>query len=225
MRRQLTADEIPAAVAALVARCERDEETGCLIDPTATRYAEARIGNARTSGHRAVYVNTHGPIPDGMVVRHDCDRPQCVEVEHLRLGSESENVRDSFDRDRRGGRVLPLGSARPFAVLDEATVTTLRRRVRGGETIKDVCSELGLAYSSARSAVRGMTWKHVEEPPIPNGYAWSRSNARALDDETVERARALYDDGLSLAEVAVACGISRATAFNYCSHTRREAAS
>lgn len=224
-RPQLNDDQLPSAVAALLARCVRDETTGCLIDPTAERYTEARVANARTSGHRAVYRLHHGPIPGDSVVRHDCDRKNCVEVTHLRLGSESQNVRDAWDRGRTLSRALPVGAARPSAVLNDDLVALMRRRVRAGETILDVTSDLGVGYTCARHAIRGNTWKHVSEPPVRQTVRWSRGNdSRKIDTETVAKARALYDGGLSLTEVAAECGISRDTAFVYCSHKRRDVA-
>lgn len=54
--------------------------------------------------HRVSYVEHFGPIPDGMVVRHRCDRRRCFAPHHLIIGTQQQNWRDAVER----------GRARPF---------------------------------------------------------------------------------------------------------------
>ncbi|WP_167518942.1 HNH endonuclease [Streptomyces chryseus] len=42
----------------------------------------------------------HGPIPDGQVVRHDCDHSWCTRPACLRLGDQGQNLADALRRDR-----------------------------------------------------------------------------------------------------------------------------
>jgi hypothetical protein len=51
---------------------------------------------------RLVYRLKVGPIPDGQVIKHSCDNPQCVALEHLELGTYSENNKEGYDR---GGHI------------------------------------------------------------------------------------------------------------------------
>lgn len=57
--------------------------------------------------HRVVWEHANGPIPEGLVVRHKCDNPICLEVRHLLLGTIADNNRD---RDERGRRRAPSGA-------------------------------------------------------------------------------------------------------------------
>jgi hypothetical protein len=50
--------------------------------------------------HRAAYREFVGPIPEGMHVLHSCDNPPCVNIDHLRLGTPQENMKDRSDRGR-----------------------------------------------------------------------------------------------------------------------------
>lgn len=59
--------------------------------------------------HRRSYVLWHGPIPDGMVVCHACDVPNCINPDHLFAGTQQQNVQDSIRKGRinlRNGAAL-----------------------------------------------------------------------------------------------------------------------
>lgn len=54
--------------------------------------------------NRWVWEQSNGPIPAGYVVRHTCDRPSCVNIDHLLIGTHLDNVRDMVARNRHPSR-------------------------------------------------------------------------------------------------------------------------
>lgn len=50
--------------------------------------------------HRAAWIIKNGDIPKGLVVRHKCDNRKCFEIEHLELGTYTDNNMDAVNRGR-----------------------------------------------------------------------------------------------------------------------------
>jgi hypothetical protein len=50
--------------------------------------------------HRVSYELYKGPVPEGLCVLHTCDRPLCVNPEHLYAGTKLDNSKDMIDRNR-----------------------------------------------------------------------------------------------------------------------------
>jgi len=57
-------------------------------------------GRTTVRAHRFSYEHHIGPIPPGAVVRHTCDNPNCVNPEHLLIGTQLDNIRDRVARGR-----------------------------------------------------------------------------------------------------------------------------
>jgi len=57
--------------------------------------------------HRAVWEILVGPIPDGALLCHHCDNPQCANPNHLYVGDGKSNVADMLERGRHWTQVEP----------------------------------------------------------------------------------------------------------------------
>lgn len=71
-------------------------------------YPVFKISGKLFSGHRLVYEQEKGPIPKGMLVRHTCDNRECLNPDHLLLGT----YKDNFEDMRRQRGINDLSTAR-----------------------------------------------------------------------------------------------------------------
>lgn len=63
-------------------------------------YGTFRLNGRKQRANRASYILFVGPIPDQKIVCHFCDNPQCVNPDHLWIGSHADNIRDRDDKNR-----------------------------------------------------------------------------------------------------------------------------
>jgi hypothetical protein len=106
--------------------------------------------------HRLIYMKYHGPVPEGMIVRHKCDNRLCVNPEHLELGTKNDNVQDAVARNRQA-----KGNKIWSSKLTEKEVQ---------EIIKDdkhSYGELARRYGVSKTTIfyikHGKTWKHIRK--------------------------------------------------------------
>lgn len=65
-----------------------------------TGYGMVKVSGVPTGAHRVAWSLTHGPVPHGLCVCHKCDVKQCVNVEHLFLGTIADNNADKHAKGR-----------------------------------------------------------------------------------------------------------------------------
>lgn len=54
-------------------------------------YGRQRWGGREWLVHRLAYMDSKGPIPEGLLIDHACRNPGCVRPSHLRLATQKQN--------------------------------------------------------------------------------------------------------------------------------------
>lgn len=114
------------------------------------------------SAHREAFEAEHGENSAvGLVVRHRCDTPLCVNPSHLELGTVADNNRD---RDERGRHVALKGENHGLSKLTKADVLSIRAEYVHGSREFGQCAlarRFGVAQSLISQTVHRKTWKHI----------------------------------------------------------------
>ncbi len=108
--------------------------------------------------HRAAFMREHQcSLLPGVVVRHTCDNPRCVNPDHLLLGDVYDNNRD---RDVRGRTAK--GERASKAKLTEEQVLEIRARYSKGDcTQRSIALDYDVDHKSICEIVNRKTWRHV----------------------------------------------------------------
>jgi len=114
--------------------------------------------------HRLVYLLANNLVPDdikGLVVRHKCDNPGCINPDHLELGTYQDNVNDMLTRGRANYTGRAVGSKSSMAKITEAIVKSIRHEYKTA-TLADIAAKYNISKSNVAFIVNKKTWKHVE---------------------------------------------------------------
>ena len=145
-------------------KCIPEPNSGCWLWTAAINsngYGSFGIGS-RTDKTRKVVTSSRfayelicGPIDDDRHVLHRCDNPVCVNLDHLYLGTRSQNMQDAYDRGRQPCR---SGTLRPNSKLTEGIVAEMRR---SNKTDQELSKETGCSRAAIHAARICKTWRHV----------------------------------------------------------------
>jgi uncharacterized protein (DUF433 family) len=111
---------------------------------------------------------------DGLLIRHRCDNPPCVNPGHLEVGTPADNAADMVSRSRQA-----RGSRKPTSKLTETQVTEIIRRVAAGELHRVVAADYGVSRPTISRIVNRKGWLHVQ-PEAVLGETYDDPAAPAL---------------------------------------------
>lgn len=118
--------------------------------------------NGRTEqAHRASYQEFIGEIPKGLHVLHECDVRNCINPDHLFLGTQQDNMDDMI---KKGRRHSSKGSDNPSHKLTEEDVKQIRKLCKEGKVQqKEIAVKFFVDSTTISNINTRKTWKHIKE--------------------------------------------------------------
>lgn len=111
-------------------------------------------GPDRILAHRVSWmIHNNKPIPDKLVVCHACDVPRCVNPNHLYVGSQSDNIRSSWERGERRNVTTRK--------LVHTDAINIRHLVGLGIRRADVAAAFGITVQHVASVLNWKAYKHA----------------------------------------------------------------
>ena len=140
-------------------------ESGCRIwmgGVLKSGYGRIRFDGRQRLTHRAAWEDVHGSIPPKSCICHRCDVPSCINIEHLFLGTQRDNLHDGIRKGRVNG---PEQRA------------AMSKKNKGSKRSPEICARIGAGQmghavtAETREKLRlanlgnsyGLGYKHTEE--------------------------------------------------------------
>lgn len=130
----------------------------------------SRLDNSRKViyAHRLSFEIHKGSIPNGMQVCHTCDRPVCVNPEHLFLGTPKDNSQDMV---RKGHAAMKKGEIplqflqniveKRNAKLTVEKVIHIKKLLLDNVHYLSIAKEYGVSPACISDIKRNATWKNI----------------------------------------------------------------
>lgn len=112
--------------------------------------------------HRAIYCISKGICWGdiiGMIIRHTCDNPRCINPDHLLIGTLKDN---SNDRRVRGRAPNQKGELAGNHILKEFQVLEIRRIYSEKKLYqKDIAKSYGVSKQLISAIITRERWSHI----------------------------------------------------------------
>ena len=123
-------------------------------------YGSVRVNGKFWLAYRLAWYKVHRPIPEGLVIRHLCNNPACINVIHLAIGTQADNIRDKQQAERQS-----RGETHGKAKLTETQAREILAQKPSGRSPYGFVRDLAYRYGVNRESIRFIwtkhTWKHI----------------------------------------------------------------
>lgn len=133
-------------------------ESGCWIwqgGTTDDGYGTVNFKGRTQLAHRVAWLLTYNEFPK-LQLLHSCDNPPCVNTNHLREGTNAENVEDRVRRQRSA-----VGQKYPQSKLTVDDVKQIIQLIGQGLSNYAIAKRFPVSHMVIKGIREGKKWKHV----------------------------------------------------------------
>ena len=135
------------------------DENGCWIctshkvPKSSKSYPSTSINGKQINISHIIYRETIGPVPVGIILRHTCDNPLCINPAHLLPGNHADNMKDRSERNRQA-----KGEHNAASRLNKDQVRFIRS---SDEPVKALAERFGVHPGTIYRVLNGVNWGHI----------------------------------------------------------------
>lgn len=137
--------------------CILDSEHGCFLWQRGVDkdgYPRLYIDGRHWRGNRAILFAVTSEV--NVMALHSCHQPRCLNPDHLRWGTASENAVDMWEAGRGSQNLKAFpGSSNPNAKLSDDDREEVVRRRLTGESNASVAAAFGISISTIQATMKG----------------------------------------------------------------------
>jgi len=139
-----------------------EDENGCWICTSHTvnkyGYPRFRYKGKMKLVHRYMYERKYGEAPEDLLVCHKCDNRVCINLDHLFLGTNQDNMTDMCLKNRQN---KIKGEKHYKSKLTEEQVREIRFSSKGIYQ-DDLAKKYNVSQSVIGYIINNKIWKHVQ---------------------------------------------------------------
>lgn len=124
-------------------------------------YGKLTLDKKQIGAHKVAYQLWKGEIPEGLCVLHTCDVNNCVNPEHLWLGTKADNSQDMV---RKGRMYHPYnkGIAHGSSKLTEEEILEIRDLYPLGQySHRKLAKKFNVSYNHIKRILDRDVWRHI----------------------------------------------------------------
>jgi len=151
------------------------DENGCWLyqgflklNSSGLKYGWVSFRNKSMNAHRASWIIHNGEIPKDLLVCHKCDVPNCINPEHLFLGTAYENTHDMIKKGRNAPSAFigRFGEKHPKAKLTIKQVIEIKEMISKNMNQTKIASLYNVTPMNISLIKTGKNWASVKENEI-----------------------------------------------------------
>ena len=121
-------------------------------------YGSLSYQNKTTIAHRLSYSLFVGEILNGLHVLHRCDRPNCINPNHLFLGTDLDN---SNDKIYKGRFVACYGEDNGNSKLTDDHVLDIKNKIKNGFSFASIARKYEVSETTIAYIAKNKIWRHI----------------------------------------------------------------